>query len=92
MLSIVAAALLAGCGGSQPPIGAPGAMPQSQAIASHAARGKSWMLPEAAPTELLYVADYGVGVYPFIRTFHRGLSMSASCPWPTASRRRVCQI
>jgi hypothetical protein len=24
-----AAALLAGCGGSQPPIGAPGAMPQS---------------------------------------------------------------
>ena len=25
----VAAALLAGCGGSQPPIGAPGAMPQS---------------------------------------------------------------
>jgi hypothetical protein len=29
--SIAAAALLAACGGSQPPIGAPGAMPQSQA-------------------------------------------------------------
>jgi hypothetical protein len=28
-LSIFAAALLAGCGGSQPPIGAPGAMPQA---------------------------------------------------------------
>jgi hypothetical protein len=27
--SCVAAAMLAGCGGSQPPIGAPGAMPQS---------------------------------------------------------------
>ncbi|MFY9719063.1 MAG: hypothetical protein WAK16_05400 [Candidatus Cybelea sp.] len=27
----VATALLAGCGGSQPPIGAPGAMPQSRA-------------------------------------------------------------
>jgi len=31
-LSISAAALLAACGGSQPPIGAPGAMPQSRAI------------------------------------------------------------
>jgi uncharacterized repeat protein (TIGR03803 family) len=29
-----AAALLAGCGGSQPPIGAPGAMPQASAIAA----------------------------------------------------------
>ena len=28
-----AAAMLAGCGGSQPPIGAPGAMPQTYAIA-----------------------------------------------------------
>jgi len=36
----VAAALLAACGGSQPPIGAPGTMPQSAAIAQHAARGK----------------------------------------------------
>ena len=32
----LAAALLAGCGGSQPPIGATGAMPQSSAIAAHA--------------------------------------------------------
>ncbi len=32
--SICAAALLAGCGGSQPPIGAPGAMPQANAEAS----------------------------------------------------------
>ena len=31
-----AAALLAGCGGSQPPIGAPGAMPQSHPIATQA--------------------------------------------------------
>jgi len=30
--------LLAGCGGSQPPIGAPGAMPQSRAIGQHAAK------------------------------------------------------
>jgi hypothetical protein len=39
------AAFLAGCGGSQPPIGAPGAMPQSptSAIATHAERGGSWM-------------------------------------------------
>jgi sugar lactone lactonase YvrE len=42
-----AAALLAACGGSQPPIGAPGAIAQTSALATHAARGKSWMLPEA---------------------------------------------
>jgi hypothetical protein len=32
--SCAAAAMLAGCGGSQPPIGTPGAMPQSSALAS----------------------------------------------------------
>ena len=47
-LSISAtAAMLLGCGGSQPPIDAPGAMPQSRAIATYAERGGSWMLPEA---------------------------------------------
>ena len=30
----VAAAMLPGCGGSQPPVGAPGAMPQTRAIAT----------------------------------------------------------
>lgn len=50
-----AAALLAGCGEAQPPIGAPGATPQSPAIATHAERGGSWMLPEAKHEKLLYV-------------------------------------
>jgi hypothetical protein len=31
--------MLAGCGGSQSPIGAQGAMPQSRSIASHAELG-----------------------------------------------------
>jgi hypothetical protein len=55
-----AAALLAACGGSQPPIGAPGALPQSptSAIATHAERGASWMLPEAKSDDLLYVTNY----------------------------------
>src|ERR1700734_1697106 len=52
-----AAALLAGCGGSQPPIGAPGAVPQRRAIATHAERGGSWMLPEAKGKDLLYVSS-----------------------------------
>lgn len=34
-LSFAAAALVAGCGGSAPPIGAPGAIPQSRAAAAH---------------------------------------------------------
>jgi hypothetical protein len=59
-----ATALLAGCGGSQPAIGAPGAMPQSRAAAQHAVRGGSWMLPEAKSERLLYVSAFGgSGVY-----------------------------
>ena len=57
LASCVAAALLAGCGGSQPPIGAPGVAPQTSAIAAHAGRGTSWMLPEAKREDLLYVSD-----------------------------------
>jgi hypothetical protein len=37
----IAVASLAACGGSQPPIGAPGAMPQSRAIAAHTDRDGS---------------------------------------------------
>ena len=48
----VAVALLAGCGGSQPPIGAPGTTRQT-ALVTHAERGKSWMLPEAKNRNLL---------------------------------------
>ncbi|MGC2405859.1 MAG: hypothetical protein WA431_05570 [Candidatus Cybelea sp.] len=63
----VALALLAGCGGLQPPIGAPGSMPQTSALATHADRGKSWMLPEAKKIkELLYLGDGGdVYVYDY---------------------------
>jgi sugar lactone lactonase YvrE len=67
-LCVTLAALLAGCGGSQPPIGAPGAVPQSRSIVQHAARGKSWMLPGAksgavaqyqTKSPLLYVGNFG---------------------------------
>ncbi|MGB7016674.1 MAG: hypothetical protein WBD69_12090, partial [Candidatus Cybelea sp.] len=56
----VASAMLAGCGGSQTPTGAPGATPQASAIATHADRGKSWMLPGASRAALLY-APVGCG-------------------------------
>jgi hypothetical protein len=46
--------MLAGCGGSQPPIGVPGAMPQTSALAMHAGRGTSWMLPGAKNEDLIY--------------------------------------
>ncbi|MGA7094632.1 MAG: hypothetical protein WBX23_11415 [Candidatus Cybelea sp.] len=49
-----AAALLVGCGGSQPPIGVPATMPQSRATITHAVRGRSWMLPEAKGENLIY--------------------------------------
>src|SRR6202042_3409432 len=47
VLSISAAALLAGCGGSQPPIAEPGVPPQDNPMANVPAKGQ----------RLLYVAD-----------------------------------
>jgi hypothetical protein len=62
------AALLVGCGGSQPPIGALGATPQSRTIAQRIDHG-SWMLPGAKNLgALLYVSDgstNNVFVYDF---------------------------
>jgi hypothetical protein len=56
--SCVAAAMLAGCGGSQPPIGAPDAMTQSRAIGAHSDHSGSWMMPGATRIKkLLYISD-----------------------------------
>jgi hypothetical protein len=57
---------LAACAGAQPPIGAPGVMPQSQNSAI-AARGRSWMLPGTSGADLLYVSDghRGIIVYSY---------------------------
>jgi hypothetical protein len=70
--TVAAAALLAGCGGSQPPIGTPGAMLQSEpsAIATRADRGGSWMLPEAKTSDLLYVG--GNNDYVSMYTYPKG--------------------
>lgn len=57
LFSCFAAALLAGCGGSQPPIGAPGAMPQTSRIATQGNHGKSWMKPGMSGQDLLYVSS-----------------------------------
>ena len=57
----VVAAMLAGCGGSQPPIAASGQGSQSHASAGHVDRAGSWMLPEAKNEDLVYVAGYGAG-------------------------------
>ena len=51
------AALLGACGGSQPPIGALGAMPQSRAIADRADRRN-----RSTSGALLYVISYGYSV------------------------------
>ncbi len=61
----VAATMLAGCGGSQPLIGNPGAAPQGRAITQQAAQGKSWMLPEAKRDDLLYATDNAGFVHVF---------------------------
>jgi hypothetical protein len=52
--------MLAGCGGSQPPIGAPGAMPQTSAIALGVPRRKN-LLYATAPSEMGYILTYPNG-------------------------------
>ncbi len=75
LTSCAAVAMLAGCGGSQPPIGGPGAIPQPSAIAAHADRGESWMKPEAEKVkELLYVST-GNDVYVFNYRTHALVGM-----------------
>ncbi len=49
--------LVAGCVGSQSPVGAPGEMAQRSPIATHADHGTTWMLPEAKSEDLLYISD-----------------------------------
>jgi hypothetical protein len=68
-LAISATWLLAGCGGSQPPIGAPGVMTQTSAVAHHASRGKSWMLPEVKGEDLIYAAGDG---HSYVLTYPQG--------------------
>jgi hypothetical protein len=55
--------MLLGCGGSQPPIGAPGAMPQVSAIATRALRSTSWMLPQNKSGPFLYVGALKIRMY-----------------------------
>ncbi len=53
----VAIALLAGCGGSRPPIAGPGAIPPALASAVSIELDGSWMAPDAPTQDLLYVSD-----------------------------------
>jgi hypothetical protein len=70
-LVVALALLLAGCGGSQFPIDAPGVVPQSSAITAHTADGGSWMLPEAKSDDLLYV-DAGDGTVVYVFSYPKG--------------------
>ncbi len=56
-LGVVAVGMLAGCGGSQPPVGAFGAIQQPNAMKTRGSPRNSWMLSEARSDDLLYVAD-----------------------------------
>ena len=78
--SCVAAAMLAGCGGSQPPIGAPGAMPQSRASSGYTTlygfgkRSSDGQQPKAGLIELngtLYGTTSGVAAPMYWRLRRR---------------------
>jgi hypothetical protein len=59
LISCVAAAMLAGCGGSQSPIGAPGAMPQTNALATQAERGKSSVFVDVVTASTVEIFSNG---------------------------------
>jgi|HubBroStandDraft_2_1064218.scaffolds.fasta_scaffold00266_16 hypothetical protein len=56
-------AMLAGCGASQPSNGTPGAIPPRAATVGHTPHDKSWMLPAAKSSALLYYSDGYANVY-----------------------------
>jgi len=55
----IAAAMLAACGGSQPPIGAPGAMSQSQSLVFPAAHGRDLLYVSSDTTTNIYTYPHG---------------------------------
>jgi len=60
--------LIAGCGGSQPPVATSGSIAQNTAIATH---GRSWMRPgTSSGTDLLYIAGRNGAVY--VLTYPQG--------------------
>ncbi len=71
LCSCVAGVMLTGCGGSQPPIDAPGAMPQTSAVSTLAVHSGSWMRPGARHRNLLYASD-NVGSDVEVMTFPEG--------------------
>lgn len=72
LISSVAAAMLAGCAGSQPSIGGPGAMPQSSAIATQPGPGAS------STTEFLYTRHVKSTCY--------GSSYGCNCVFHTSGK------
>jgi hypothetical protein len=68
----VAAALLAGCGGSQLPSGMPaGSLVPGSTPTRHVSKGRSWIAPDAGKA-LLYVSN-GVGIVNVYRYWQRSL-------------------
>lgn len=52
------AALLAGCGGSQPPVAASPMLTQRLVNREAKSAGQSWMKPDAVTRDLLYISDF----------------------------------
>ncbi len=80
----LALASFAGCGRSQEPIGAPGAMPQTSAITTRATRGGSWMLPEAKGEDLIYVSGYVYNANVYVYEYRSGKLVGTLTGFSTA--------
>lgn len=53
----IAVITFSGCGGSRSQLVMPNAVPQGSSVATNAAHGRPWMLPEAKSDNLLYVSS-----------------------------------
>jgi hypothetical protein len=77
--SCVAVTMLAGCGGSQPPIGTPGAMPQTATIAAHVRH------PVAHPTSLFFYSRHPLKFTVRQTDYYGRFTMSDSACYMIAS-------
>jgi hypothetical protein len=76
-LGLCVAASLAGCGGSQPPIGAPDVMPQSSAISRDGSEGPDlgtvFVVSTSGDERVLYRFAQSGGINPPTCVYEKGL-------------------
>jgi len=89
LTSCAAAAMLAGCGGSQPPIGAPGALPQTEAPITELVHRLSQLGRASISGDLIYAVPATLKNAFFRRVGEKGQDLKSTMG-PLFGRIRRC--